>query len=147
MAAELVPEFLDFRLRAAGYAGPPLFSRKAALRLARASGGIVRRINILADKAMLAAYAADAGRVEVDHVNNAIQESSFSTKNRIVSHATTALSLVIVLLLAGIAWLLWRPPVPALMPTQAPARTAAVARTAPPALQAPKAAAPGYLPQ
>ncbi|MBA5606722.1 AAA family ATPase [Duganella sp. FT3S] len=143
MPPELVPEFLDFRLRAAGYAGPALFSQKAALRIARASGGIVRRINILADKALLAAYAADAERVEVDHVNNAIQETTFKKKNRIVSHATTALTLIIVLLLAGIAWLLWRPPLPAL----APARPAAVAQVAPQAAPPVAAVSSKNLPQ
>jgi MSHA biogenesis protein MshM len=139
MAPDLVPEFIDFRLRAAGYAGPPLFSHKAALRIASASRGIVRRINILADKALLAAYAADAQRVEVAHVKNAIQDSQFRTKNSIVSYATTALSLLIVLLLAGIAWLLWRPPMPA------PGRPAAVTQAR--AVQQPAAAAIGYLPK
>ncbi|MBA5687545.1 ExeA family protein [Rugamonas apoptosis] len=148
MAPELVPEFLDFRLRAAGHTGPALFSQKAALRIARASGGIVRRINILADKALLAAYAADADLVEVGHVNNAIQDSPFKSKNSIISHATTAMSLIIVLLLAGIAWLLWRPPVPAPV-RPAAASQAALAPAVSQAVPAP-AGAPAsgkYLPQ
>ena len=50
-----VAKYLDFRMRAAGYRGPEVFTARAASMLARASGGLTRRINILADKALLAA--------------------------------------------------------------------------------------------
>ncbi|MES2075450.1 MAG: AAA family ATPase, partial [Pseudomonadota bacterium] len=93
MAPELVADFLDFRLRAAGYQGGPAFSAAAARLIARASQGIVRRINILADKALLAAFAADSATVEAAHAKKAIQESRFTTKNGITSRLTLALSL------------------------------------------------------
>ena len=50
MAPELVADFLDFRLRAAGYQGATVFSIEAARLIARCSKGIVRRINILATR-------------------------------------------------------------------------------------------------
>jgi type II secretory pathway predicted ATPase ExeA len=117
MAPELVPDFLDFRLRAAGYQGAPAFSPEAARLIARASRGIVRRINILADKALLAAFAADAATVSARHARDAIQESPYTNKFSITSRVTAwatagrvtaALSGLIVLLLAGIGWQLWR---------------------------------------
>ncbi len=109
MAQELVADFLDFRLRAAGYAGAPVFSAAAARHIARSSKGIVRRINILADKALLAAFAADAYTVSARHARDAIYESPYKSKFSIASYATTgrittALSALIVLLLAGIGW-------------------------------------------
>ncbi|SFM22404.1 ExeA family protein [Rugamonas rubra] len=112
MAPELVADFLDFRLRAAGYQGGPAFSPAAARLIARASQGIVRRINILADKALLAAFADDSATVEAAHAKKAIQESRFVVKNSIASPLTLALSLTIVLLLCAIAWLALRPPAP-----------------------------------
>jgi type II secretory pathway predicted ATPase ExeA len=135
MAPELVPEFLDFRLCAAGFDGAPLFSDEAARLIARTSKGIVRRINILADKALLAAFAADATTVTARHAREAIQESPFKSKNAITSslaslktlatagRVTAALSLLIVLLLAGAVWqAMHLPPTP-----PAPAAAAAPA--------------------
>ena len=51
-----VAKYLSFRMRAAGYRGPEVFTPRAVRQIARASGGLTRRINILADKALLAAY-------------------------------------------------------------------------------------------
>jgi hypothetical protein len=64
LQADLTGDFLAFRLRAAGHEGPALFSPAAARLIADASQGIVRRINILADKALLAAFADDADTVD-----------------------------------------------------------------------------------
>jgi type II secretory pathway predicted ATPase ExeA len=73
----LVAAFLQFRLRAAGYTGGPLFSQAAVRLIARSSGGIVRRINILADKALMAAFADDAVTVTARHARQAIAEAPF----------------------------------------------------------------------
>ena len=113
MPPQLVPEFLDFRMRAAGYQGAPAFSAEAARRIAHSSMGIVRRINILADKALLAAFAADASTVSARHAQDAIRESPFKSKFSIASwcsaeRLTVALSALIVVLLAGIGWQLLR---------------------------------------
>ena len=77
LSPALIDEFLACRLRAAGHDGSPLFTPAAAKLIADRSEGIVRRINILADKAMLAAYAADASTVGVRHARQAIRESAF----------------------------------------------------------------------
>ena len=72
-----VPDFLDFRMRAAGYRGPGAFSEAAARRIAAASKGIVRRINILADKALLAAYIDEERVVGLRHARAAVRDSPF----------------------------------------------------------------------
>jgi MSHA biogenesis protein MshM len=72
-----VGTFLAFRLRAAGHRDGTLFTAGATRRIARASRGIIRRINILADKALLAAYADDAAAVRECHVRQAERECSF----------------------------------------------------------------------
>jgi len=73
-----VPEYLRFRLRMAGYHGPDIFTPGAAKLISRASRGILRRISILADKALLAAFAANAGAITEVHVRAAIADSEFN---------------------------------------------------------------------
>jgi type II secretory pathway predicted ATPase ExeA/septal ring-binding cell division protein DamX len=75
-AAE-IREYLDFRMRSAGYRGPSLFSVPAVRRIARASQGLIRRINILADKALLAAYAGGSHEVTAREVRTAVRDSEF----------------------------------------------------------------------
>jgi type II secretory pathway predicted ATPase ExeA len=72
-----VAHYLSYRLRKAG-GNPNLFDAKAAVVLAKASGGISRRVNILAEKALLAAFSAGAESVGMNHVVAAIQEARFT---------------------------------------------------------------------
>ena len=75
LGEEEVSRYVTFRLRAAGYRGPDLFTRKAIVLLTRASGGLTRRINILADKALLSAFAADTHAVDEKQVQRAVADS------------------------------------------------------------------------
>ncbi len=52
-----IENYIDFRMRAAGYRGPKVFTPRAVKVIAKTSQGLTRRINILADKALLAAFA------------------------------------------------------------------------------------------
>jgi len=78
MPQDQIPFFLSHRLRAAGYRGPELFSRGAVRLIARGSNGIVRRINVLADKAMMAAFSDDLPYVSSLHVREAIEDCRYS---------------------------------------------------------------------
>lgn len=78
MPRDQIPFFLSHRLRAAGYRGPELFSQGAVRLIARGSQGIVRRINVLADKALMAAFAEDLPYVNSYHVRQAIEDSRYS---------------------------------------------------------------------
>ena len=128
-----VARYLDFRMRAAGYRGPEVFTARAAAMLARASGGLTRRINILADKALLAAYTENTHAVTPRQARAAIRDSEFSAARRGLRPAAfigAALAAGIVLG-AGIQW--------ALAPENAPVTSAAT-----PPLQV--AAAPAPMP-
>lgn len=75
-----VGEYLIFRLRAAGYHGPHLFTESAIKKLSKASEGLVRRINILADKALLSAFADNVYQITPKHIYAAINDSEFGLK-------------------------------------------------------------------
>ena len=75
-----VGEYLIFRLRAAGYYGPHLFSKSAIRMIAKSSEGLVRRVNILADKALLATFSDNAYQVTSKHVKAAIKDSEFGAE-------------------------------------------------------------------
>ena len=75
-----ISEYLIFRLRGAGYFGPHLFNNAAIAKIAGAAQGLVRRVNILADKALLAAYAENVYQVTPKHVQAAIGDSEFGAE-------------------------------------------------------------------
>ncbi len=102
-----VADYVECRLRAAGYRGAALFAPPALRRLRRRSQGLTRRINLLADKALLACYARGACRVECADVRRAERELAFAQPRLPRLLAAAALALVPALL-AG-AWLLARP--------------------------------------
>ena len=82
LAGNDVGHYIDFRMRAAGYRGPNVFAPKAIRLIADASGGLTRRVNILADKSLLAAFAANAHAVTVKEVRRAIRDSDFYRTRR-----------------------------------------------------------------
>ena len=70
-----VGTYIDFRMRAAGYRGPNVFDAASVTRIARDSGGLTRRINILADKALLAAFARGAHGVTAADATRAFADT------------------------------------------------------------------------
>ena len=78
-----IREYVKFRLRGVGYRGPDLFKESAFATMTRASEGLTRRVNILADKALLAAYAEDTYDVSRKHIEIAIKDSQFELKRRV----------------------------------------------------------------
>lgn len=75
-------EYLMFRLRAAGYRGPDLFSSTVVRYIARVSRGLTRRINLIADKALLAAFSENTHTVKLGHVKAAVRDSEFGGQQR-----------------------------------------------------------------
>ena len=73
-----IGDYLNFRLRAAGYHGPDVFTERCVAMITSVSAGLTRRVNILADKTLLAAYADGTYTVEPRHVTAAIEDSDFS---------------------------------------------------------------------
>jgi MSHA biogenesis protein MshM len=73
-----VASYVDFRMRAAGYKGPNVFMPEAIKAIAATSLGLTRRINILADKALLAAFATGSHHVGGEQMSVAIRDCDFS---------------------------------------------------------------------
>lgn len=74
LPADEAAAYVDHRLRAAGWSGGALFAPAAMALLIKSSGGRARRINLLADKALLGAYASGKSTVQVEQVRNAVAE-------------------------------------------------------------------------
>ena len=124
-----IAHYLDFRMRAAGYRGPEIFSPAAVKQIAGASEGLTRRINILADKALLAAYTGATHQVTAKEVRAAIRDSEFSTGQHRWHRRHLAIGLTA--LLAAIAGLLASRPEPA-PPQPSADQTVLTAQSLPP---------------
>ena len=107
-----VREYISTRLRAAGHDGVRIFSEDACRLIANISRGICRRINVLADKAMLSAYERSSMTIEKVDVKRAIRDVNFgrvqyrSEQSRRVSRAAV-IGVVVgfaVLLSLGLGW-------------------------------------------
>lgn len=74
LTADAVAEYLDTRCRAAG-AKKPLFSPAASQQIAETTEGLIRRINILADRCLLVAFAAGDEQVGIQHLQTATRRA------------------------------------------------------------------------
>ncbi len=126
MPADVIPAFLAFRMQAAGHAGDPVFSAGAVRLISAVSRGIVRRINILADKALMAAFADDAPTVLARHVKAAIRDSAFGTP-ALFDRRSGAIAALLLACLGGAGW--WIARLPPAVAARAPTLAAAPAQT------------------
>ena len=78
LTRNILANYLMFRMRAAGYHGPDIFSPDAIKLIAKASNGLMRRVNILADKSLLAAFVEDTHNIETRHVQAAMRDSELN---------------------------------------------------------------------
>jgi MSHA biogenesis protein MshM len=67
--------YLAHRLAVAGYRGDPIFTRAAVFALHRASKGVPRLINILANKAMMLGYGLGKRRIGWTQVRSAVHDT------------------------------------------------------------------------
>ena len=110
-------EYIQFRIGAAGCPYSQLLTAKAGWLIAKASGGLTRRLNILTDKALLAAYAdgALATRkgvlapvVNWRHAYAAIRDSDYSLfPLRGLFTPLRVMSASIVLVVMAVTFLVW----------------------------------------
>jgi type II secretory pathway predicted ATPase ExeA len=109
LSQEEVANYLTFRMRAAGYRGPDVFAADAIGRITRASAGLTRRINILADKALLAAFSEGKHAVTAREARVAIADSEFAPtwRPRRPVAAYAAIGAAGLALGLGAAWILW----------------------------------------
>jgi MSHA biogenesis protein MshM len=135
MAREDIESYIEFRLRAAGYRGPNPFTHAAIRHIVDASEGLTRRINILADKALLAAFASNTHSVTEREVKRAIDDSEFYRPARRPGRAALAALGAAAGVVAGFAagWLVMRGEPPAQV-AMAPASVPAAVVPPPPSL-------------
>ena len=110
LSGEEIGKYLTFRMRAAGYRGPDIFSPRAVAMIAKAASGLTRRVNILADKALLAAYTESKHAVTARQARRAIRDSEFGqllgeNRNRPLVFGSAALVAGLALG-AGLHWIL-----------------------------------------
>ncbi|MDP2823224.1 MAG: AAA family ATPase [Sulfuritalea sp.] len=109
LVREDITHYLDFRMRAAGYRGPSVFSPPALKLIAQSSLGLTRRINILADKALLAAFSSGNHQIGSKEIRAAIRDCEFSeaTYGGKAARKTQITWIVAVLTLGALASIVW----------------------------------------
>jgi len=124
MTAQRTSDYLQYRMQAAGCPWPKIFTPKAEKLLCKASEGLTRRVNILADKSLMAAYASSSiqpgheygaiqQKVQAAHVRAAIRDSGYG-KRFLWPWAGLAVSLAIIVMAAGL-YPLWYPQITQLL--------------------------------
>jgi len=94
-----VKDYLNSRLRACGYRAGEVFTPAAIRRIRQYSNGLLRRINILADKSLLSAYATNKNQVTNRHVKTAARDSEFISSAFPYRYAVIAACLLVSILL------------------------------------------------
>ena len=90
-----IREYISTRLHAAGYNGGELFAKDGCHLLAVVSQGLSRRINVLADKAMLSAFERGLDKILYEDVRRAVKDAQYgrmryrSERARRLSHRLT----------------------------------------------------------
>jgi MSHA biogenesis protein MshM len=152
LTAEEAGNYIAFRMRAAGYKGRDVFTPGAISAITRASSGLTRRINVLCDKSLLAAFAANTRAVTPREVRAAVVDSDFAPvpgRGSRDARIPAAVALLALGAIAGAAIFHWLAPgkevpvasAPAARPSPGPA-PASVSSSKPARTTAAEAAAP-----
>ncbi len=100
--AEQIRDYINTRLRACGHMNNEIFTPRALREIEHYSQGLLRRVNILADKAMLAAYADNTSTIRPKHVRTAARDSEFRARRHWWPMALAAMVLLLILAGAGV---------------------------------------------
>jgi MSHA biogenesis protein MshM len=95
LTQEEIHNYLNFRMRQVGYTGPELISNNLARKIEQHSEGLLRRINIIADKILLSAFAEGTHNLAPKHVTAAVNDSAFAQE---APHKSSSLRWGLVLL-------------------------------------------------
>lgn len=108
LSPKVIHEYLMFRMRTAGYKGPDIFTPEAEKMIGKSSQGLLRRVNILADKALLAAFVENVHAIEVRHVKAALRDSEMTPMRQLAGRKQTGIlaGLILAAILAGAGWFL-----------------------------------------
>ena len=92
--------YLNFRMREVGYTGPELINPTVAKKVELHSDGLLRRINIIADKILLSAFAEGTHNLSAKHVTAAVNDSAFNQEAPRKSRALWWLGMLLLIALA-----------------------------------------------
>ncbi|MHB0916730.1 MAG: ExeA family protein [Thiobacillus sp.] len=129
LAEAEVAAYLRARLAVAGYRGPDLFPAALITRMTQLSGGLSRRINVLADKTLLAAYAGQTHTLTLTHLDAAVGDAEMYSpaRARPTLHRWAWLSAGLAAVLGLLAFIAWQatsldapPPASAAMAVHSP---------------------------
>jgi type II secretory pathway predicted ATPase ExeA len=81
LSQDEIHNYLNFRMREVGYTGPELINQTVAKKVEQHSEGLLRRINIIADKILLSAFAEGTHNLSPKHVTAAVNDSAFNQKS------------------------------------------------------------------
>ena len=95
-----IHNYLNFRMREVGYTGPELINNTVAKKVEQHSNGLLRRINIIADKILLSAFAEGTHNLSAKHVTAAVNDSTFDQKAPRRSRALWWFGILVVIALA-----------------------------------------------
>ncbi|MBQ4858367.1 AAA family ATPase [Pseudoalteromonas sp. MMG007] len=108
MTAAEVIYYINHRLQVAGFNQPPLFSNNTGLKIARASRGIPRLVNILCHKVLLQAYGEGLNQITTRHIQLAIKDTEDCAKYRTGQYWSYSAIAISVLAIAAIwVWRQW----------------------------------------
>lgn len=109
--AKATKEYLRCHMCAAGYGGPDIFTPEAVRLIAMASGGIAQRINILANRSLMSAFAVNTRNIDARQVKAVIKNAGIKRGfvgldwPALVSHrVTSATAIFAVLMLCVLGW-------------------------------------------
>jgi len=130
-----VGAYLRARLAVAGYRGPDLFSSALIARMTQLSNGLSRRINVLADKTLLAAYAEQTHNLEPRHLEAAAGDAEMKPTAAVpvwqrLSSRWLWLAAGLIAVLGLLAFIAWMSQAPLTPPPATPTAPAAAAVTA-----------------
>lgn len=94
--------YVEYRLSQSGYNGPELFSDMVIKKLHRATKGVPRMINVLAHKALMAAFSDDAHIVKREHIDRAIKDGKQPSNN--LTPLVVLVAALSVIFVAVLAW-------------------------------------------
>lgn len=101
-----IEDYVNFRLRVAG-CRKPLFTKQALSQLHKSTDGIPRRINVLADHALLSAYAKTNVMVDAKCVRSATNEVFIQTKKQAPQFSKPFLYGAFAVVLLSLNFVLW----------------------------------------
>ena len=98
-----IAEYIDFRMRTAGYRGPSVFSPAAVKLITSASQGLTRRVNIIAEKALLSAFAEGTHEISPKEVSAAIRDSGYNKSGGALKRRAAIIAIVTAIIALTIA--------------------------------------------